>query len=262
MYKISDLLIYPVKSLGGIRLEMANALWHGFELDRNWMLLDHQFSCLTQRELPELALFRLSKSPKEITVTYGNDSITFGIDQLNGNKIDSFVWNDPAEATEVDVQVSQWFSDALNRKILLVRMTNERSRSHFVQKLGGRLPVSFADGYPYLLAGEASLIFLNQQLNEPVDMMRFRPNIVVSTSEPHEEDDWQLLQAGNAGFANIKPCGRCKIVAIDPATARQNNEPLTVLSRYRKKENQVLFGTNMVCTKEGIVRIGDTVNFN
>ncbi|HRQ30363.1 MAG TPA: MOSC domain-containing protein [Saprospiraceae bacterium] len=260
MYKIKDLLIYPVKSLGGIRLDMANARWHGFELDRNWMLLDQEFSCLTQRELPELALFSLSKSSEELTVTFGNHAISFGIDQINGHKIDSFVWNDPAEATEVDDQVSHWFSDALNRKVFLVRMTNERSRSHFVQKLGGRLPVSFADGYPYLLAGETSLNYLNQQLNEPVDMMRFRPNMVVSTSEPHEEDDWQLLQIGNAGFANIKPCGRCKIVTIDPVTAIQNNEPLTVLSRYRKKDNQVLFGTNMICTKEGMIRIGDTVN--
>lgn len=262
MNKISQLFIYPVKSLGGIRLEEAKALWHGFELDRNWMLLDDQNSFLTQRQIPGLTLFKLSLSGEILSVTYKNEMISFGIDQLNGRQIESQVWDDPASTIEVDPEISNWFSVQLNQKVSLVRMADQKSRSHFVQKLNGRLPVSLADGYPYLLVGEASLNHLNQQLTQPVDIMRFRPNIVVSSTSPHEEDDWSLFQAGAARFANIKPCARCKIITINPVDATQNNESLTALSRYRKSDNQVFFGTNLICTKEGSLHKGDPIVFS
>lgn len=243
-------------------MDQLSARWHGFELDRNWMLLDEKNAFLTQRQIPEMALFRLSLAGEELTVSHNTESISFGINQLSGKLIPSQVWDDPASTTEVDPLVSEWFSEKFNRKVRLVRMTDPKSRTHFVEKLSGRLPVSFADGYPYLLVGEASLNHLNQQLTEPVDILRFRPNIVVATAEPHEEDDWALFQAGTARFANIKPCARCKIITINPRDAARDEEPLKVLSRYRKRDNQVFFGTNLICTKEGSISIGDLIDFS
>jgi uncharacterized protein YcbX len=242
-------------------MDQVNACWQGFELDRNWMLLDENNAFLTQRQIPEMALFRLSLAGEELTVSHNKDVICFGINQLSGKKILSKVWDDPASTNEVDPLVSKWFSDKFHQKVKLVRMTDKKSRTHFVQKLNGRLPVSLADGYPYLLVGEASLNHLNQQLTEPVDIVRFRPNIVVETNEPHEEDDWTIFQAGSARFANIKPCARCKVVTINPADATQNNETLSVLSRYRKSDHQVFFGTNLICTKEGTLHKGELIIF-
>jgi uncharacterized protein YcbX len=98
-------------------------------------------------------------------------------------------------------------------------------------------------------------------MSEKVPMNRFRPNIVVSSSVAHEEDEWGDFKVGSATFTNIKPCGRCNVITIDQATGIINNETLKILNTYRKKENSVLFGTNVVCNISGKVSVGDRIEF-
>lgn len=84
---------------------------------------------------------------------------------------------------------------------------------------------AFADGFPFLLASEASLDALNSHLaakGEPaLPINRFRPNLVVSGAAPFEEDCWSSLAVGDpsasqdslVAFDSVKPCTRCKVCA-------------------------------------------------
>jgi uncharacterized protein YcbX len=120
--------------------------------------------------------------------------------------------------------------------------------------------VSFADGYPYLILGTASLADLNGRLVSPVDFDRFRPNIVVATETPFEEDDWKTFQLGQSLFTGVKPCARCVMVNVDQQTAVSSKEPLKTLASYREVNNKVLFGLNGLWSGGAErIRVGDTV---
>ena len=254
---ITELNIYPVKSLGGTSVPQAKALFAGFQYDRRWMLLDADHKFITQREIPQLALFRPALEDDCLKICFNADVLTVGIDESTSEQILTQVWDDRAETIIVSHEANDWFSSLLGRKVIMVKIQNEDGRTHHNKKRDIHLSVSLADGYPYLAVGSASLDLLNSKLKNPVPMSRFRPNIVLSTQLPHEEDTWGSCQAGDVHFLNMKPCGRCMIVTIDQDTAAINNETLKTLNVYRKSGNSVLFGTNMMCTNEGLVKVGD-----
>lgn len=257
---VSSLMIYPVKSLAGINTVQANAMQAGFENDRRWMLLDENNVFLTQRDIPQMALFIPAINEDSLSVHFKKESISFDLKEMTGEIISTKVWDDIAETQVVSKLAGDWFSDQLGRKIKLVKIKSELSRNHYSTLKHIDIPVSLADGYPYLLAGEESLNYLNTKLEKKVPMNRFRPNIVVTTTVAHEEDRWENISIGGAVFKNMKPCGRCTIVTIDQSTGTSNNETLKVLNTYRKSGNSVLFGTNMMCTKEGKVTVGDIIH--
>ena len=156
---------------------------------------------------------------------------------------------------------SKWFSEALGFECKLVKIVNQGDRKHNSTKLNTTLNVSLADGYPYLLIGSESLDQLNEKLKEKITMQRFRPNIVISTVVAHEEDFFDTFQIGNLKFKNAKPCGRCVMVNNNPQTASVSKEPLKTLSTYRTSNNNVYFGTNILCLNEGKIAVGDTLSF-
>lgn len=120
--------------------------------------------------------------------------------------------------------------------------------------------VSFADGFPYLTASLESLAELNSRLEEPVEMARFRPNIVIDGANgPHDEDTWAHFRVGELDFYSVKPCVRCVMTTIDPQTAHKGKEPLKTLATYRRVENKILFGQNVMASAEGVVRVGDNI---
>jgi uncharacterized protein YcbX len=119
--------------------------------------------------------------------------------------------------------------------------------------------VSFADAYPLLLISEASLAALNQRLDAPVEMRRFRPNLVISGCEPYAEDGFSALSIGPLTFRGVKRCERCVVTTVDPATAEQGKEPLRTLARYRQSEGKVWFGMNLIHDGPGTLRLGDPV---
>ncbi len=121
--------------------------------------------------------------------------------------------------------------------------------------------VSFADGFSYLIIGQASLDDLNSRLAQPLPMNRFRPNLVFTGGEPFEEDNWSDFQIGSVPFRGVKPCGRCIITTADQETAQRAAEPLKTLATYRKRGNKILFGQDVVWTGEGeaSIRVGDNI---
>lgn len=254
MLKIVHLYIYPIKSLAGIEVNEAQATETGFEYDRQWMLTDENGGFLTQREIPGLALFKTAITDGNIVVRNGSELFSFGVSEKTDTRVKTHVFEDPADTVVVSDKADQWFSAQLNRTVRLVSII---ARKHLSKKTNTLIPVSLADGYPYLLLGTASLDYLNRKITPPVSLNRFRPNIVVKSQLPHQEDDWGTMVIGTAGFENVKPCGRCRIITIDQATAETGKEPLTTLSTYRRAGNSVNFGVNLICTRPGKVSTGD-----
>ena len=117
----------------------------------------------------------------------------------------------------------------------------------------------FADGFPLLLIGQASLDDLSQRVGRPLEMLRFRPNLVVEGSAAFAEDGWKRIRIGSVEFVVAKPCSRCILTTLDPATGERNEdrEPLTTLKTYREKDGAVLFGQNLIALGQGQPRGGD-----
>ncbi|MFZ1704998.1 MAG: MOSC N-terminal beta barrel domain-containing protein [Saprospiraceae bacterium] len=256
---IREIIIYPVKSMGGSSKNTWYATQIGFEYDRNWMLIDRDNKMITQRTHPELAKFNSDVLDGIAKVQKDDQYISWETNEYVGNKINSAVFDDPALVIEANKNVSIFVSDYLHQKVKLVKQESKNARFHRVAHWNENIPVSLADGYPYLIVGTKSLEFLNQQLKNPILSNRFRPNLIVYTFKAHEEDDYQKIHIGNGSFQNVKPCARCKIITIDQATGIASKEPLTSLNKYRQKDNKIYFGSNMTCLKEGFISVGDEV---
>ena len=260
-YVVKELYIYPVKSLAGISVQSAKAEEMGFENDRRWMLIDEENQLITQREHPELSQFYPQIKGDEMEISHYDSVHKFLIDESLDEPIFSKVWDDESKVVEVNKATSRWFSKELGFGCKLVKIINKGDRKHNSSRLNQTLDVSLADAYPYLLIGSESLDQLNEKLKEKITMQRFRPNIVISTVVAHEEDFFDTFQIGNLKFKNAKPCGRCVMVNNNPQTASVSKEPLKTLSTYRTSNNNVYFGTNILCLNEGIIAVGDTLSF-
>lgn len=255
---VEQLNIYPIKGLGGIKLESAKALERGFENDRRFMLVDLEGNFLSQRGLPEMALFSQKIIGDQLQIQYNQENINLSLSQKDGNTMDTIVWGDPVEnAIQVGKEANEWFSDQLGQACVLLKMNEATIRSKGLSKEPNNTQVSFADGYPYLVLGTASLAHLNTKLEEQIKMDRFRANIIVRTNIAHEEDELDQCNINGLKFRMIKPCARCQVTTINQQNASISKEPLKTLASYRKKNNKVNFGMNMVCLDEGMIKVGD-----
>jgi uncharacterized protein YcbX len=170
------------------------------------------------------------------------------------------IWDDEVIGQVVDPNIGEWFSDILGLPCNLVFMPKSAERKVSLKYAAKNESVSFADGMPYLLIGQASLDDLNSRLEQPVPMDRFRPNLVFSGGEGFEEDEWNQVKIGNAIFKITKPCVRCVMTTIDQATGKKNKEPLKTLSAYRNVGGKVLFGQNMSLLEGREIKVGDHIS--
>ncbi len=260
--RITDLYIYPVKSLGGIRLTEAQVRERGFAYDRRWMLTDTNGKFLTQRTHREMANVGLRPHTNGFELYHKNASVgTVLLTEPPANADTTIVdvWGDRLEASIVPGVAVQWLQDVLGFACRLVYMGSQSRRQADPLFTAQPTAVSFADSFPYLLTTVASLRRLEAQAGMAFDMRRFRPNIVVDGKEPFEEDRWKVIRMGNVRFQLVKACDRCSVITIDPDTAQKSKEPLRTLSTIRREGNKVLFGVNMVALDEGRVHIDDVV---
>ena len=258
-YTVKEIYIYPIKSLAGISVQSAKAEEMGFENDRRWMLINDENQFITQRNHPVLSQFYPKIRGNKIEIRHQDTIHEFFINENLDELISSKVWSDESIVVEVNQATSKWFSEALGFGCKLVKIIHSGDRKHNSTKLNQSLNVSLADGYPYLLVGSESLNFLNKKLEKNITIKRFRPNIVIETNEAHEEDSFDTFQIGMVQFKNAKPCGRCIMVNTNPENGMVTKEPLLTLSRYRKTDNSVFFGTNIVSLNEGRITVGDVL---
>ncbi|PYT01079.1 MAG: MOSC domain-containing protein [Acidobacteria bacterium] len=259
---LSELNIYPVKSLAGIRLDSALVEDRGLQFDRRWMLVDADRKFITQREVPKMALVNIAVDESGLDASVNGDKIRVTDDLTSGETAIVDIWGALVEGAFYPKDVDEWFSDAIGSDCRLVLMPDTTKRminpEFAVRKFQDT--VSFADGYPFLIIGEGSLNDLNSRLEVPVPMNRFRPNFVVSGSEPFEEDTWKRIRIGSTEFHIVKPCARCVITTVDQSLGEKGKEPLKTLSSYRNENGNVLFGQNLIAeTTGGTIRMGDEV---
>jgi uncharacterized protein YcbX len=259
---LSEIWIYPIKGLGGIRLPSSIVLEKGLAHDRRWMLVDDQNQFMTQRVCHKMSLFKQSITVSDISVHFGGQSIQIPFDHSIINEpIQTKVWDDAVTVFEVSKVYSQWFSDQLNLKCKLVSFPETGSRPIDAKYKLKDEHVSLADAYPLLIIGQASLDDLNSRLQDPVPMNRFRPNIVFTGGLPYEEESWRDFTMGNNRFVGVKPCARCIVTTIDQATGEKGREPLLTLSKYRKQGEKILFGQNVIPVDYNQIHEGEEITF-
>lgn len=261
-YRLEAIYLYPIKSLGGIALSEAKLQRRGLQYDRRWMLVNVEGQFVSQREYPALAQLGTALHNGDLVVfEKQNPQTRLRISLAPPAALPQTmvqVWGDRCRAHLYGREVNEWFSDFLKAPVRLVFMPDSTLRRADGRYAPPRTPVSFADGFPYLIIGQASLDDLNRRLPQPVPMSRFRPNFVFSGGQPYEEDHWGHFCIGNAQFLAVKPCARCVVVTIDQDSGARSAEPLRTLATYRQKGHRILFGQNAVWTGEGdaTVRIG------
>lgn len=237
--RIHSLYIYPVKSLGPVRVDSFLCELRGPQHDREWMLVDENDKFLSQRDFPALALLSPRVGANGLTIS-DREGAALSVPHENPGRVISPVeiWGDTVNAWDEGDAAASWLSERVGARVRLVRSgPGGRNNSRGV-------PVRFPDSYPLLLITLESLGDLNARLpaESSVSALRFRPNIVVEGAAPWAEDSWGGFETGGARFAHGKPCARCVIVNVDPATGERGGEPLKTLAGFRRQGNKVLFG--------------------
>lgn len=265
--KITNINIYPIKSLHGIDLQKTFVEKRGLAFDRRWLLVDENNKFLTQRELPKMATFKVEIGEADLKVTDCENDILIPLQPLKNKKEKVQIWSSKCSAAVYDEEINNWFSDALGKKCKLVFMPEDTKRIvnplYAVNKFED--VVSFADGYPLLIIGKGSLNDLNSRLENEIPMNRFRPNLVFDDSEPFIEDSWKTIKIGSTVFQVVKPCNRCVMTTIDQEKGiSSGKEPLKTLAGYRIRKNdkksKVLFGQYLIAENFGEqIKINDTI---
>ncbi|MCW2120561.1 MOSC domain-containing protein [Flavobacterium sp. 7A] len=266
MLQLSELWIYPIKSLAGVSLKQSKVTARGLEFDRRWMLIDDEGVFITQRNYPEMALFQLNLDDGFLTITHPNNfdskvKISLSL-KKEGTKIQTIVWDDTVEALEEEASISTWFSVILGFSVRLVFMPDESFRK--IDSKYATTPndiTSFSDGFPFLIIGQSSLDDLNLRLKEAVSIKRFRPNLVFTGGQSYEEERWKGFEIGKLLFQGVKPCSRCVMTTINPEKGVvSGKEPLLTLSKYKMVGNNVIFGQNAIAMHTGSIAINDMIS--
>ncbi len=259
MLVLTDIYIYPIKSMGGIRLETANCLERGLEFDRRWMLVDERGRFVSQREHAHMSLFKISIDNDGFTLQYRDEHRSIP-KQLTGNNFsDVQVWGDTCKGLILEDEVNSWLSNILGFEVRLAYQANDDQRKVDPDFAKNGEVTSLSDGYPYLALGQSSLDMLNEKLSDPIHINRFRANLVFSGGQPHEEDNWTAFKIGGTNFYGAKPCSRCQVITINQETAEIGKEPTKTLARYRNFNHKIKFGMNVLCSSEGSISVGDEI---
>jgi uncharacterized protein len=271
--KIAQLFIYPIKSCGGIELKEAVLTDTGLDLDRAWMVVDEQGVFVTQREVPRMALIQpLLKTYDMIVKAPGMLALHVSIDEVE-KPVTVTVWEDTVKAFDMGDLAAQWFSDFLGKTVRLVRFDPEQTRLSSMKWTNGiEAKNGFDDGFAVLVTSSASLKLLNDKLavagEKAVTMPRFRPNVVLTGIEAHDEDRLDTLnietQEGVAQLKHVKPCMRCTIPDVDLQSGKQGTVVGDMLQSYRANpimDGGITFGMNAIILKgEGAtLRVGQAV---
>jgi uncharacterized protein YcbX len=274
--QIAQLMIFPVKSCAGLRVEQAVLLETGLQWDRNWMVVDAEGHFLTQRACARMALVQPELRPDALVLhAPGMPPLLLGL-QVDGPVRSVQVWDDRVDARDLGDAAAQWLQQALGLPGLrLVRFDPAVKRACSTKWTQG-VPAStqFADGYPVLVTTDSSMEELNRRvaaMDQPaVGMERFRPNVVLAGLPAHDEDHvgpLEVLAEGGTVAARlelVKPCARCPIPNIDPVTAQSHPAVSDALQAYRQDarvNGAITFGMNAIVTRGAgaVLRVGQAV---
>ena len=278
MVQITDLFIYPVKSLKGISLNTSETSLRGLKFDREWMITNSDYEFITQREIESMSTIEVSIDSGALTLSSKNNTNhTIPLDSIKSAPIKASVWGDNCDAYDEGDDVALWLTSVLGqykgKSLRLVRYAKQGVRPVPSKYLEGMEAQSaFSDQFPYLVTSWESLDKLNKGLikngSQVAKMNRFRPNIVVKGIEDLEKKTSQnfLCQQSGYSFGLRKPCKRCKIITINQDDGKIDNpkEPLATLTSLRFSDaiNGAFFGQNaiLLSTRNYILKVGDELS--
>ena len=223
---------YPVKSMRGELLDAANLGWHGIEGDRRlaFRRLDDRsgFPWLTAGKLPDLVLF--TPQPRE-----------------DGADLPTHIRTPAGEDLPV-------FGEAL---------ATEVARRHGAPVQMMQLNHGIFDDANISVIASATVNEVARLANQPPDVRRFRPNIVVRLLRPapFQEDEWLggVLSFGDAADAPAIAVTthdvRCSMVNLDPDSARPTSEVLKAVVRANQN-NAGIYGA---VTRIGRLAVGQPI---
>jgi uncharacterized protein YcbX len=260
--EVTSIIRYPLKSCKGTSLQKCDVIKKGLLLDRHWALFDKDNQAITGRQYPSLLDLEIIPNGNEIRIMKENSMILKIPTTHQGVEHETLkVFSYSAYGNEVSKTANEWFSEYLGVKCRLMSSSVAEKRK-VLSKHGGRDGdiLGFSDQAPLLLISEASLADLNERMDSPIGMERFRPNIVVKGCDAYEEDSWTEIAIGDCRLKIIQRCERCIFTTIDPVTKlkSEDREPLTTLQKYRQVDSGgVVFGVHLVPTYPGTISIGD-----
>ncbi|MHA6493783.1 MOSC domain-containing protein [Pseudomonas borbori] len=261
MLSLSGLYRYPLKSGRAEPMPTARLDQLGLSGDRRWMVVDAQSGrFLTQRLLAPMTQITLQwQTPDQVLLSApGMPALTIEVPAADAALRGVIIWSDSLRVPDAGDDAANWLSDLLGRPCRLVYQPTERARQVDTGYAQVGDQVAFSDGFPLLLIGQASLEDLSSRVGRPLEMLRFRPNLVVAGATPYAEDDWKRIRIGAVEFRVVKGCSRCIITTLDPQTGERSadREPLATLRGYREREGQVYFGQNLIASGEGELALG------
>ncbi len=277
MVEISQVNVFPVKSLRGIALQSTTLGVRGLAFDRHWMITDISGRFVTQRELQTMATIAVRLSAQALVLEHESAvPLVLSLAPADGRQVEVTVWNDRCVATDEGEAASRWLTNVLGMwrggPLRLVRFAASHRRPVDAHDLRGEQShTAFADGFPFLVTSESSLAALNSRLAaqgiQPVTMDRFRPNIVLRGLAPFEEDRLVSLQYTDGRYALElrKPCSRCAITSIDQVTGEVvvSREPLRTLMAMKTQPELpgAYFGQNasLLAGEGESITVGDTL---
>lgn len=280
MAQITDLFIYPVKSLKGISLNEAETELRGFKYDREWMITDSDYEFISQREIESMTTIKVNIDSKYLLLESKNKSqLKVALNTKRSEIVKAKIWDDTCMAFDEGDEASSWLTEVLGRykgkTLRMIRFDSEGKRPVPVKYLHGQQAESaFSDQFPYLITSWESLNKLNVGLLEnnskEVPMSRFRPNIVVKgIADIEKKTSADLVsKLGNYNFGLRKPCKRCKITTINQDTGEiaEPKEPLSTLTslEFSNENRGAFFGQNaiLLSKKNCILRVGDELTIN
>jgi len=258
---VAALHVYPIKSARGLPSSSVRVAHFGFDDDRSWLLVDGSGGMVTQRQVPGLARLRLERVGGRLLLHHEGQAPLRVKPRYSADRVTARVWGREVVGIDQGEDPARWLSEALGCPVRLLAFESGPG------SVGDPDATMFADGYPVLVASEASLDDLNRRLleagSQAIPMDRFRPNLVLRGLQPWDEDRIASLRIGEVELQLAKPCARCVITTTDQQTARRapDGEPLRTLATFRKGAEGVEFGWNATITagRSAFVSVGDPV---
>lgn len=259
--RLSALYRYPLKSAKGETLQQIGLDKLGLEGDRRWMLVDEASGrFLTQRAVARMSqLSALCNDQGGLTLSApGQTSLEVPLPGADAALRGVTIWKDSLRVPDAGDEAGAWVSEFVGKPTRLVQVPQERARMTAAGYGKDDDRVAFADGFPLLLIGQASLEDLSSRVGRPLEMLRFRPNLVIEGSDAFAEDGWKRVRIGDIEFRVVKSCARCILTTIDPQTGERSadREPLATLQKYRAREEGAMFGQNLVNDTNGHLQVG------
>lgn len=260
MPALSQIYLYPVKSLAGFQVEQWPVDRNGLQYDRKWMLVDADGGFLSQRRLPKMALIQTRIEARQLILSApGKPDIAIDVNSESGDRVPVEIWNDRCIAKSVAKDIDRWLGEFLQTDCRLVYHPDDQIRQVDQRFALRNDQTAFSDGFPFLIVSHGSLAALNRHLAQAVDMLRFRPNLVIHGCADFAEDSWRRIVINGIEFRLPKPCSRCSIPNIDPVTALAQKEPMATLNRLRKHDNKIYFGQNALHDRVGHLAVGQSL---